>query len=76
MKNITRSELEAIGENWYQRRNRLLDFFEDETKPKEDRHRAWMLAFTMNARLTKIILILGQRKAPKNFKPGGIVLGT
>ena len=52
-KELTRSELEAIGENWYQRRNKLLDVAHNEAQPHDKRVKAFTLAFIMNIRIKK-----------------------
>lgn len=70
-KQLTRSELEAIGQNWLNRRNKLLDRSQDELLPALYRTRAIILAYIMNRRITKIAIILGQTKPRKDFPPGG-----
>lgn len=72
-KKLTRAELEAIGENWYQRRNKLLDVAHNEAQPQDKRVKAFALAFIMNMRITKIAIVLGQHKVPNAqiFPPGG-----
>jgi len=74
MKNtITRAELEAIGENWYRRRNKLLRVAHDITEIEAHREKAFRLAWKMNLRIVKLMLLLGQPKAPTGFQSGGIV---
>lgn len=72
MKNLTRSELEAIGQNWLNRRNKLLEYAQKLETPIENSFRAWDLAHKLNSRITKIVIFLGQPKAPKQFPSGGV----
>lgn len=74
MKNtVTSTELEAIGQNWLTRRNKLLEYAQKIETPMDKSFRAWDLAHRLNRRIGKIIAILGQSDAPKNFAPGGLV---
>lgn len=77
-KELTRSELEAIGENWYQRRNKLLDVAHNEAQPQDKRVKAFTLAFIMNMRITKMAIALGQHsvKNAQKFPPSGIHSNT
>ena len=72
MKNITRSELEAIGQNLLNRRNKLLEYHYNGANPQLKRAKAFVLAWKTNNRLTKIMIFLGQPKAPKHFPSGGV----
>lgn len=75
MKNtVTRTELEAIGQNWLTRRNKLLEYAQKVETPMDKSFKAWDLAHTLNRRIGKIIAMLGQSDAPKNFAPGGFVM--
>ena len=72
MKGLTRSELEAIGKNLLNRRNKLLAYHKNESNPQLKRAKAFVLAWNTNTRLTKIMIFLGQPKAPRNFPSGGV----
>lgn len=72
-KEITRTELEAIGQNWLNRRNKLLDYAAKKEHPTARRFRSLLLAFALGQRIDKIVLILGQQKPPKDFASGGFV---
>lgn len=71
-KEITRTELEAIGQNWLNRRNKLLDYAAKKEHPTARRFRSLLLAFALGQRIDKIVLILGQQKPPKDFPSGGV----
>ena len=73
VKNLTRSDLEAIGQNWLDRRNKLLDYAQKIETPVAKSFRAWDLAHILNERITKIAIILGMPQEPKQFKSGGVV---
>jgi len=68
---VTRNEAMEIGENWYNRRNKLLTFAHDESKPMLKRMKAFGLAAVMNKRCTRIIIELGKSAQRKPFPPGG-----
>jgi len=72
-KKITRAELEAIGRNWLNRRNKLLEYYESAKHTESRRVRARFLAFKLNYRIGKIISLLGQSNPPKDFASGGFV---
>ncbi len=72
-KKITRAELEAIGQNWLDRRNKLLDYAAKKEHPTARRFRSLLLAFALGQRIDKIVLILGQSEPPKDFASGGLV---
>lgn len=69
---VTRNEAIEIGENWYNRRNKLLTFAHDESKPMLKRMKAFGLAAVMNKRCTRIIIELGKSAPKKTFPPGGV----
>ena len=69
---ITRKEAMEIGENWYNRRNKLLTFAHDESKPIFKRIRAFGLAMVLNNRCARIIIELGKSAPRKPFPPGGV----
>lgn len=69
---ITRKEAMAIGENWYNRRNKLLTFAHDESKPMLKRMKAFALAMVLNQRCARIIIELGKSAPKKQFPPGGV----
>jgi len=73
MKNLTRSDLEAIGQKWLDRRNKLLDYARKPETPDEKSFRAWELSYILKQRITKIAIVLGQPQKPKRFPPGGVV---
>lgn len=77
MKNkITRSELEAIGQNWLYRRNKLLEYAYNEVNPIFKRSKSLRLALAMNWRIGNCIKLLGQSKPKKDFAQGGFVPNT
>jgi len=72
-KKITRAELEAIGQNWLNRRNKLIEYAKRPESPFFKSIKAWVLAERLNQRIAKIIVILGQSNPPKYFASGGFV---
>ena len=73
MKNqVTRAELEAIGENWFQRRNKLLKFAHNESKPTLKRSKAFGLAVIMNLRCARVANALMTQGPKMQFPPGGV----
>lgn len=72
---ITISEMEQIGEIWYQRCHRLREYWQDETNPYDRRSRACGLCTVMVERTILLSTALAKAKQPKfpgKFKPGGI----
>ena len=72
MKNLTRSELEAIGQNLLNRRKKLLAYAQKIETPMERSFRAWDLAHTLDLAIARIVIVLAQPKAPKGFPSGGV----
>lgn len=71
-KKITRAELVAIGQNWLNRRNKLLEIATDPKSSEIRGFKAFKLAYILNQRITKIAMVLGQSKPPKDFPSGGV----
>lgn len=71
---ITRKEAMEIGENWYNRRNKLLTFAHDESKPLLKRIKAFGLAMALNQRCTKIIIALGKSAPPSSIFSFSVII--
>lgn len=73
-KQVNRKQLEEIGEVWFQRANKLRDYWQDESKDKTKRIKAFTLCYMMNLRLVncaKMTMELSSISASK-FQRGGI----
>lgn len=75
-KQLTRAELEAIGENWFQRRNKLLAICSNKKVDIDERVRAMGLAAVMSMRISKIAIALSKAKPKKKFQSGGVFSNT
>lgn len=72
---ITISEMEQIGEIWYQRCHMLREYWQDESRPLDKRAKAYGLWTVMFRRTLFIAKVLNRAKTPKftgKFEPGGI----
>ena len=72
-KQINRSELEAIGQNWLNRRNKLLAVADQRLNPHIKRLKALMLADVMNNRIARVAIALAKIRHKKDFAQGGFV---
>lgn len=73
-KQVNRKQLEEIGEVWFQRANKLRDYWQNELNPREKRLKALNLCFMMNCRLVNVVKMnmeLNSIYASK-FQRGGI----
>lgn len=75
-KQLTRAELEAIGENWFQRRNRLLAAAHNKLMPYNYCIKAFRLASILNIRISKIAIALSKVTPKKQFPSGGVFSNT
>jgi len=73
MGNLTRSDLEAIGQNWLDRQNKLVEYAQKLETPLEKSFKAWDLAHIMAKRVAKIRSLLIEGSPQKSFPPGGVV---
>ena len=71
-KQITRAELESIGENWWQRRNKLLEYAHNESNHTDKRAKAFGLAVLMNLRCARVANALMTQGPKMQFPPGGV----
>ena len=71
---VNYQQLEAIGENWYQRTNKLVSYYQDSKNPVEKREKAFDLSVEMTRRVLSISQEIMKRQQPKkvNFPKGGI----
>ena len=73
---LTRAELEAIGQNWQDRRDKLFEYARNKGNPYNKRMKAIALSAVLIMRLSRIIVALQQDKTRKQFPPGGIFSST
>jgi len=73
MENLTSSDLEAIGQNWLDRQNKLVEYAQKLETPLEKSFKAWDLAHIMAKRVAKIRKLLIEGTPQKSFPPGGVV---
>lgn len=68
-----KKEIEAMGENWYQRAHKLMAIVQDETKPEKYRAKAARLFTIMFQRLTRFVgeYQRAQQARFPNFPKGG-----
>ena len=72
-KQITRAELEAIGQNWLNRRNKLLAVADQPLNQHIKRLKALVLADIMSKRIARVAIALAKSKPKKDFAQGGFV---
>ena len=73
---MTKSELETVGDIWYDRTDKLKELWQNEDTPLDKQRRAFWLWMTMILRiqyLGQLISKMNQPKIPDNIKRGGIV---
>jgi hypothetical protein len=80
MKNVTITELEQIGNNWYQRHGKLKAIYQDNAETIERRGKALRLATIMAKRVITVGLMISKYRirssqTSKPFPKGGIILG-
>ncbi len=73
-KQVNRKQLEEIGEIWYNRAKKLMDYYQNENNPQEKRDKAFKLCYYMNARLVMIANAIWQLNTIDTLKfvRGGI----
>ena len=73
---LTRAEVEAIGQNWSDRRDKLLEYAQRKDTEMDKSFKAWSLAWIIHKRIDRIRLALAQTKPKKKFPSGGVFSNT
>jgi predicted phosphohydrolase len=73
-KQVNKKQLEVIGEVWFQRANKLRDYWHDINNPEHKRIKAFKLCYKMNIRLVFIaeIQMVSSNIDSSKFVRGGI----
>ena len=56
MAKVNLKQIEFIGELWFQRANKLRDYWQDGSKPHDKRLKAFSLCFMMYCRLSNVAI--------------------